>query len=69
MVFCTHCNRKVKYVTLPIQTALCVRDISFDCEEFMAICPACKNEVYAAEVNDLNVDIRKKAYQKALKGE
>ena len=64
---CPKCRKKRSYSLDRRQTKVKVRGVEFTCAEYVAKCVICGNEIYVPTVNDMNVSIRKHAYEEAQK--
>jgi hypothetical protein len=64
---CPNCGEKRSYRLDRRQTKMRVRDIEFTCAEYVTNCVVCGKEIYVPTVNDMNVSIRKHAYEEAIK--
>lgn len=60
--YCIECNKEIPYSIDVYPSRITVRDITFDCDNIHAFCRKCGSEVYVPEINDMNVEIREKAY-------
>ncbi len=68
--FCTNCIKDVDYIIgIRFVKDLEVKDLKISYDEMFAVCKECGNEIYIPQVNDINVDARIKAYEKAKAGE
>lgn len=65
--FCLYCGKLVDYVKVSTPRTFFVRGTRVEFDEITAHCVHCKRELYVYDINDLNVDNRLKAYQKAVK--
>ena len=66
MAFCSRCNRQTTFRTCTRFEHQNVRGVGFSYMEDYAICKTCGNEIYVAELNDINARAREDAYAKAF---
>lgn len=64
--FCSRCNCQKPLRTYTRLEHQNVRGVGFSYLEEHAICKTCGNEIYVAELNDINARAREDAYAKAL---
>lgn len=64
--FCSHCNCQSALRTYTRSEHQNVRGVGFSYMGDHAICKTCGNEIYVAELNDINAKAREDAYAKAL---
>ena len=67
MAFCLYCNKEVKHLLTSIPRTFFTRGTKVEYEEVAAHCPICNRELYMHDINDINVDRRLKAYERAAK--
>ena len=65
--FCIKCSHKVEYSIASERVEMTVRGVHFSYVEFSAICKECGDEVYVAEINDINHERREEEYRKAAR--
>lgn len=66
MAFCSRCNCQKPLRTYTRLENQNVRGVGFSYLGKHAICKTCGNEIYVAELNDINARAREDAYAKAL---
>lgn len=64
--FCSRCNCQTTFRTYTRLEHQNVRGVGFSYMGDHAICKTCGNEIYVAELNDVNARAREDAYAKAL---
>ena len=64
--FCSRCNCQTTFRTYTRLEHQNVRGVGFSYMGDHAICKTCGNEIYVAELNDINAMAREDAYAKAL---
>lgn len=64
-VYCIHCDCRVEYCLKSQRVALNIRGIDITYDELVAYCRDCDEEIYVAEINDANVEVRKATYEMA----
>lgn len=60
--FCVNCNNFKKIITKERISECKVKNKSFSYIEKYALCADCLEEIYTAEINDINVDNRLSAF-------
>ena len=63
--YCINCDEKQPYKLRTTREEITVRGTTFSYLEHTAYCAECGDEVYVAEVNDMNAQAREDAYRKA----
>lgn len=64
-VYCINCDKKQPYMQKAKTEDVTIRGVTFSYLEHTAYCTECGNQVYVAELNDMNVQSREDAYRKA----
>lgn len=64
-VYCMNCDEKQPYELKTTREEISVRGIAFSYLEHTAYCARCGDEIYVAEVNDMNARAREDAYHEA----
>lgn len=63
--FCPNCGKEVSFEIKTERISSTIRNVNFNYIEHAAYCNECGDEVYVAEINDLNVDSRENSFRKA----
>lgn len=51
---CVNCRKEVTYSLAAKKVKVVIRDVEFEYVELTAVCDECGEEIYVAEINDLN---------------
>ena len=60
--YCINCDKKQSYYIIKFSQKVTVRGTTFYYLETKAYCSECGEEIYVPEINDINVQARKDAY-------